>query len=293
MQPPRVPVFGGGAIPKLFTEKMAEQAGGAVHSEASSFLSATHADEAFSETVKLDSAFDAIRVEYFASEQPASQSHSHAEPVVSGTQKVPSFSIPSSLREPLLREKEQLSDELLLEDVPMGSERRVPVQEFSAQEFSAQEFFAQESSSQESSEHGALASLLSAASEDIVQEPNASELRRANESEIRRAFVQSKTKVKRRKRWRRVLKVLALLLVAAFILSGGAVYWKEGQVLNRKPNGQVDWGKSFSWERLKKNLFSRVVEKDAASGLYAMHVGQHVFYVQGEAAGAEPSQPQG
>jgi predicted Zn finger-like uncharacterized protein len=288
MSPPRVPVFGGSGganISKLFAEKMAVQEETA-QLEASDFdMHSSHADETFSEVAGLNNTLrgdtiDTIRVEYLAAEQ----THGDAEPAAAGTQKVPSFSIPASLREPLSREHEKgrLEEALSMEEAAMDLGGRVAVQEFSAEEF-----FVPSSSptleppAQEAAGGGALASLLSAASEDIGQDENASELRRANESEIRRAFVQSKTKVKRRKRWRRVLKWSALLLFAAVILSGVVIYWKEGQVLHRKSTGQIDWGKTFSWERLKKNLFSEVLEKNLLekelpskdfSGLHSQHV---------------------
>jgi predicted Zn finger-like uncharacterized protein len=245
-KPPRVPVFGGSGganISKWVAEKMATQAEEATQTEASSLLGVGQLQQT-----------DAIRVEYLHPEQSEFQS-----PQALGTQKVPSFSTPS-LRG--LRENEELEGDLSLEDASTGPGKRVP------QEFSAQEFFAQKSSAKEG---GALTSLLLAASEDVVQGKDAGELRRANESEIRRAFVQSKTKVKRRKGLQRFLKAFALFVVAMFILSGGVIYWKEGKVFHRKLNGRVDWGKSFSWGRLKKNLFSEVAEKDMAGGLYAMH----------------------
>jgi hypothetical protein len=232
MQPPRVPVFGGGSganISKLFAEKMAERTAGTASSEAGmpSLLNVAQPDELSS--MQGD---DTIRVEDLGTETTASQSQG-AIPAFLETEPLSLGEEPSALKE----EEEE-------ETLPLEPSQ------------------------------GTLASLLSAASEDIVQDKNASELRRANESEIRRAFVQSKTKVKRRKRLRRFLKVFVPLVVVAFLLSGGVVYWKEGQLLQRKPNGEMDWGRTFSWERLKKSLFSEAMEVEAASGLYAVHSGE-------------------
>jgi len=271
LQPPRVPVFGGssGAIPKLFAEKMAKQA----EEELLGAAPPQQAYDMLSETARSDMA--AIKVEYFPSGQKEPLGHNEA--TVPGTQKVPSFSIPPSLREPL--SKARVEESFDLADTTIDFERRALSQEFSAPESSAQELSAQEFSAQEASEQGSLASLLSAASEDIVHDKDVSELRKADESEIRRAFVQSKTKAKRRKRFQRFLKAVVFLLVVACLLAGVVIYWKEGKVFHQKTNGDIDWEKTFSWGRLKKNLFSKVVEEDMANGLYARHFGQEVFSV--------------
>ena len=289
VQPPRVPLFGGGGganISKLLAEKMAAKADGATHLEASSLFS-QQAGDLLAETAKLSNAIDTIRIEYLSPE--TADVPSPGDATLSGLndvtlagldgltlagpnentmpgQKASSFSTPSSPRVPLHQEG-GFEENLTLEDASRTSEEGAP------REFSAQEFF-QDASHAE----GTLASLLSAASEDIVQDKEASELRKADESEIRRAFVQSTTKVKRRKRLHRFLRVLTFLLAAVLLLSGGVIYWKEGQLVNRT-NGRIDWKKSFSWERLKKNLFSEAAKKEMAQSLYAMHVGQQVFSV--------------
>jgi|GEM_PF-1456534 len=281
-QPPRVPVFGGGSgsnISKLFAEKLAET------EDASSLLFA-HPKDMLSETMKSGGDIDnTIRIEYLPSEQLALQSQGDAIPELRAP-RMPSFAMPLSLQASLLtgEKEEQEEDFSLVEDTNAGGSA-------AAQASSAKEASAKASLAQEVSERGTLANLLSAASEDIAQDKNVSEIRKANEFEIRGAFRRSQTKTKRRQNVHRLLVMAVLLFVALFVFPGLVIYRKEGELLNKKFDGSVDWGKSFSWQRLRKNLFSEVAEKEKA-GLYALHLGQQVFSVdEGEAPYAAPSPP--
>jgi len=262
-QPPRVPVFGGsgGNIPKLFAEKMAGQAEAAKHAEALGALgegSSFQEGEALLEAARLGHVMDTVRIEYLSPTPPMFPEEGEA------AQREPSF-----LRaEPLL-----WPEAGGLEMSATVSERKVSP-EFLAQEFPPLP------SEQEAAEQGALASLLSAASEDIAQNKSAGEHKKEDESDIRRAFVQSKTQAKSPKGLRRFLIGLAVLLVLMLLLPGIVILRKEGELFNPKPDGSIDWGKSFSWERLKRNLFSEAAAKEKAGGLYAMQGELQAFGVE-------------